>query len=99
MFLKPNIGQERVNKFPNNRRHSDSKKCPSFLYGNKALEWLEQFSCEKNDTPELWTTVDMATQDLIRESKTISIVTVKSLIIIMKNGNQSSNVLFFQMKT
>jgi type I restriction enzyme S subunit len=49
-------------------------------YGKEALEWLEQFRFEKNDTLELWTTVDMAIQDLATEWKTISVETVKAFI-------------------
>ena len=49
-------------------------------YGDEALEWLEQFRFKTNDTLELWTTVDMAIQDLREKEKVVTVEMVKSLI-------------------
>jgi len=49
-------------------------------YGAELLQWLRQFKYTTKDTLELWTTVDMAMQDLIKKGKAISIETVKALI-------------------
>ena len=49
-------------------------------YGQDALKWLSQFKYEKNDTLELWATVDMAVQDLKRNGKEVSTEAVKGLI-------------------
>ena len=49
-------------------------------YGEDALQWLEQFRYEKNDTLELWATVDMAVQDLHKTQKDITVENVKAII-------------------
>jgi type I restriction enzyme S subunit len=49
-------------------------------YGQDALKWLSQFKYEKTDTLELWTTIDMAVQDLKRTGKKVSTEAVKELI-------------------
>ena len=49
-------------------------------YGRDVMQWLKQFKYEKNDTLELWATVDMAVQDLKRTGKEVSTEAVKSLI-------------------
>ena len=49
-------------------------------YGSDTSTWLEQFQYEKNDTLELWTTVDMAIEELQTQSLPISPATVKKVI-------------------
>ncbi len=49
-------------------------------YGRDVLQWLKQFKFEKSDTLELWTTVDMAVQELKRQGEEVSKEAVKSLI-------------------
>jgi hypothetical protein len=46
----------------------------------RAEEWLAQFRFEKTDELELLATVDMAMQDLRRETKPVAVETVKQLI-------------------
>ena len=49
-------------------------------YGEDAMQWLEQFRYEKNDTLELLATVDMAVQDLQAEGKEATVENIKDLI-------------------
>lgn len=54
-------------------------------YGKDVLRWIEQFRFEKNDTLELWATVDMAMQDLKKENKVITIESIKTVLL---NNNE-----------
>lgn len=49
-------------------------------YGKDALSWLDRLRYEKNDTLELWATVDMAMQDLAAEKMEVSVPAVKDII-------------------
>ncbi|WP_286761332.1 restriction endonuclease subunit S [Salegentibacter sp. UBA1130] len=49
-------------------------------YGENALKWIQQFKYTKRDHLELWTTVDMAIQDLSKANKLTNFQTVKKLI-------------------
>ena len=64
-------------------------------YGRDVMQWLKQFKYEKNDTLELWTTVDMAVQDLKRTGKEVSAEAVKSLINNTKNWKPKLKRPFF----
>jgi type I restriction enzyme, S subunit len=49
-------------------------------YGPHALTWLEQFRYKTNDEMELITTIDMACEDLQRESKDVNPRAVKQIL-------------------
>lgn len=49
-------------------------------YGEKALQWINQFKYTKRDQLELWATVDMAIEDLKQENKPVNFQTIKTLI-------------------
>jgi type I restriction enzyme S subunit len=49
-------------------------------YGPGACQWLDQFRYVKNETLELWTTVDMAMRELIADGKETTTELVKSVI-------------------
>lgn len=49
-------------------------------YGLERMDWLEQFRFIKNDELELWTTVDFAIEDLVKENKEITVSNIKNII-------------------
>ncbi|WP_462267729.1 restriction endonuclease subunit S [Mucilaginibacter sp.] len=49
-------------------------------YGDDAITWIEQFKFEKNDHLELWTTIDMAVEELKHEKKIVNVAAVKQIL-------------------
>lgn len=49
-------------------------------YGENALQWIQQFKYTKRNQLELWATVDMAMQDLLKDNKVVSFQSVKQLM-------------------
>ncbi|WP_339698331.1 restriction endonuclease subunit S [uncultured Marixanthomonas sp.] len=49
-------------------------------YGENALQWIQQFKYTKRNQLELWATVDMAMQDLLKDNKVVNFQSVKQLI-------------------
>ncbi len=49
-------------------------------YGANSMTWIEQFKFEKNDHLELWTTIDMAVEELKHEKKIVNVAAVKQIL-------------------
>lgn len=64
-------------------------------YGEDVLSWLEQFRMIKNDTLELWATVDMAIQEISKSGKEVSVKNVKKIIIEEEEWKDKLNKSFF----
>ncbi len=82
-YVKTHITNSKGKKYENFLAGDNCKEAISYFkkwYGENALQWIQQFKYTKRSQLELWTTVDMAMQDLLLESKLVNFQTVKQLI-------------------
>jgi len=86
------------NKFSGFIENDNIKQAHDYFikwYGEDALIWLEQFRTIRNDTLELWATVDMAIQEIHKSGNEVSLKSIKDLIANDKEWKDKLNKLFF----
>ena len=82
-YVKKHISNYKGKKYENFLAGENVAEAINYFkdwYGENALQWIEQFKYVKRNQLELWTTVDMAIEDLKIEEKSVNFGTVKELI-------------------
>ena len=66
----------------------EAKKYFDKWFEIKSLDWLERFRFTTNERLELWTTVDMAMQDLRKQNRKVTVSQIKNVIQSNKEWNK-----------